>query len=87
MPGARPAGTTRDRPTAAPRLRQEARRFLTSLMLGLVAAEPSGKSSVGTVWLPSLTSMTNATASGSSSMFTSVNGMPSRPICALRRLQ
>ncbi len=35
-----------------------ARRVRTSLTLGLVAADPSAKTTVGTVWLPPFTLMT-----------------------------
>ena len=50
---------------------------LTSLMLGLVSVEPSANFTVGTTWLPPLTEPTNSAASGSSSMSTSVQAMPS----------
>ena len=42
----------------------EASRALTCPIDGLVAALPSGKIKVGTVWLPPLTDMTTSAASG-----------------------
>ena len=45
---------------------------MTSADVGLVAVEPSGKTTVGTVRLPSLTAMTTVAASGVCSMSTSV---------------
>ncbi len=63
------------------------RRLRTSASEGLVAAVPSGKRTVGTVWLPPLTSMTKSAASGLRSMSTSVNSMPSRSIWDFRRRQ
>ena len=44
----------------------------TSCSVGLVAAEPSGKTTVGTVWLPPLTLITKSAESASCSMLTSV---------------
>lgn len=49
---------------------------LTSLMLGLVSADPSANFSVGTVWFPPFADMTNSAAAGSCSMSTSVNEIP-----------
>src|SRR5699024_5665203 len=54
---------------------QSASRSCTCASEGLVADDPSGNSSVGTVWSPPLACSTNAAASGTSSMFTSVNGI------------
>jgi hypothetical protein len=60
---------------------------LTCAIDGLGRAEPSGKSTVGTSWLPLLTFSTKAAASGSCSMFTSVYAIPSRSIWPLSRRQ
>src|SRR5699024_1174464 len=54
---------------------------------GVGADDPSGNSSVGTVWSPPLACSTNAAASGTSSMFTSVNGMSALLSCAFNRRQ
>ncbi len=60
---------------------------MTSAKLGLVAAEPSGKTTVGTVRFPRLTSSTYDAASGVRSMSTSRYPIPSRSSCVFRRRQ
>src|SRR5450755_275134 len=49
---------------------------LTCAADGLTRAVPSGNSTVGTVWLPPLTDITNSAAAGSRSMSTSAISMP-----------
>ena len=66
---------------------RQARRSRTCVIDGFVAALPSGKSRVGTVWLPPLTDMTYSAVPGSCSMSTSVKPMPSRSIWDFRRRQ
>lgn len=67
--------------TAAPR------RLPTSDAVGLVSAEPSGNSTVGTVRFPELTSATNSAAPAFFSMSTSRNSIPSRLSCDFKRTQ
>ena len=55
----------------------------TSDKRGFVNVVPSGKSTVGTVWLPPFTLMTNSAAPGVSSMLISVYAMPSSVSCRL----
>src|SRR3954447_25903988 len=45
---------------------------------GLVSADPSSKRTVGTVWLPPLTLITNSAAASSCSISTTSKAMPSR---------
>ena len=51
---------------------------LTCTIVGFVSAVPSANRTVGTVWLPPLTLITNSAAASSRSMSTTVYSMPSR---------
>jgi hypothetical protein len=53
----------------------------------LVSVEPSANFTVGTTWLPPLTEPTNSAASGSASMSTSVQAIPSVYSAYLSRAQ
>jgi hypothetical protein len=64
-----------------------ASRACTCAADGLTIVLPSPNSSVGTVWLPPLTLITNSAAASSRSMSTSVISTPTRFSCAFRRLQ
>src|SRR6201996_8207062 len=64
-----------------------ASRFFTWMADGFTITLPSGKTTVGTVWLPPLTLITYSAAAGSRSMSTSVISIPSRASWALSRLQ
>jgi hypothetical protein len=60
---------------------------LTCAADGLVSAVPSGNSTVGTVWLPPFTDITNSAAASSRSMSTSTISIPSRASCLFRLRQ
>src|SRR6266480_3111604 len=60
---------------------------LTCAADGLVSAVPSGNSTVGTVWLPPFTDITNSAAASSRSMSTSAISIPSRASCLFRLRQ
>src|SRR5271165_5011672 len=57
---------------------------LTCAAEGLVSAVPSGNKTVGTVWLPPFTDITNAAAASSRSMSTSAISIPARASWLLR---
>src|SRR5712692_2200184 len=57
---------------------------LTCAAEGLVSALPSGKTTVGTVWLPPFTDITNSAAASSRSMSTSAISIPARASWLLR---
>ncbi len=56
-------------------------------MDGLDSTRPSGRRSVGTVWLPLLACSTKVAASASVSILISTNGTPARCNWPLSRLQ
>src|SRR6516225_10179791 len=61
-----------------------ANRSRTCAADGLTSVVPSGSTTVGTVWLPPLTDITNSAAAGSCSMSTSAISIPSRASCFFR---
>src|SRR5271169_894396 len=61
-----------------------ANRSRTCATDGLTMTVPSGNTTVGTVWLPPLTDITNSHAAGSRSMSTSAISIPSRASCCFR---
>src|SRR5205814_10629638 len=60
---------------------------LTCAADGLVSTVPSGNTTVGTVWSPPFTDITNSQAASSRSMSTSAISIPSRASCRLRLRQ
>src|ERR1700750_280442 len=75
------------RPADGCQLTMAASCFLTCAADGLVSAVPSGNRTVGTVWLPPFTDITNSAAASSRSMSTSTISIPSRASCLFRLRQ